>query len=53
MKTIAKKTYLNPQLHIVMIQNHQTLLAGSPGASVTGRIPGDPIGDDWDTTTTP
>lgn len=30
MKTIAKKNYTNPQMQIVLIQNQQSLLAGSP-----------------------
>jgi len=39
MKTIAKKNYTNPQMQIVLIQNQQSLLAGSPsyGPTVDGR----------------
>ena len=48
MKTIAKKNYTNPQMQIVLIQNQQSLLAGSPNFTpgVNPRIDeGDEIGD--------
>ena len=47
MKTIAKKIYRNPQMQIVLIQNQQSLLAGSPsyGPTVDGRDDGSEIGD--------
>ena len=51
MKTIAKKTYLNPQLQIVMIQNQQPLLTGSnTNVTIIGRGDGGVIGDDDDPT---
>ena len=38
MKTIAKKNYTNPQMNVMLIQNQQSLLAGSAyGATVDGR----------------
>ena len=47
MKTIAKKTYTNPQMQIVLIQNQQSLLAGSPNFTpgVDDRGEGGEIGD--------
>lgn len=45
MKTIVKKTYTNPSSEVVLIQNQQSLLAGSPNYTpgVNGR---DNNGDD-------
>lgn len=47
MKTIAKKNYTNPQMQIVLIQNQQSLLAGSPsyGPTIDDRDNGGDIGD--------
>ena len=47
MKTIAKKNYTNPQMQIVLIQNQQSLLAGSPNYNpdVDNRVDGGDIGD--------
>jgi hypothetical protein len=49
MKTIAKKTYINPQMQVVLLQNQQPLLTGSnSNVSVGGRPDwtGGDIGDD-------
>ena len=46
MKTIAKKNYMNPQINVMLIQNQQSLLAGSAyGATVDDRENGGEIGD--------
>ena len=47
MKTIDKKTYVTPQMELVLIQNQQSLLAGSNyTAGVNGRD--DNGGDGYD-----
>ena len=47
MKTVAKKNYMNPQMKVMLIQNQQSLLAGSAyGANVNGRD--DNGGDGYD-----
>ena len=47
MKTIAKKTYTNPQMSIVLIQSQQALLTGSnTDVDVNNRGDGGYIGDD-------
>lgn len=49
MKTIAKKTYINPQMQVVLLQNQQTLLTGSTTTVNVGGRPdwtGGDIGDD-------
>ena len=45
MKTITKKLYTNPQMNIVLIQNHQPLLTGSnTNVGVLDRVDGGEIG---------
>ena len=47
MKTIAKKTYINPQMQVVLLQSQQALLTGSnTNVGVLDRVDGGEIGDD-------
>ena len=47
MKTIAKKTYINPQMQVVLLQSQQALLTGSnSNVTVLDRVDGGEIGDD-------